>query len=289
MSKGIDCASRLTKETAARAKAAGFEFVGRYLVPKSYSKSLLKAEAEIICGAGLRLLTVWETSANRPLSGAEGGAYDGAAAKVCARDISMPERGIIYFAVDFEPTAAEMETVAAYIIAAAKAAAPYRIGVYGPYAVIEAARSWGVCAGYWQCVAWSYGLLSEARTVYQRVWQGGVEAVAAANQIGVPVDINECADMDAAGIWEIAAEPEIGDTSSGADAPPSPQGEGMPGAYPQGTGAPRPTDENIPDWARPTVAKLAASGALQGDGDGLNLSYDLMRTLVVLDRRGTLD
>lgn len=49
------------------------------------------------------------------------------------------------------------------------------------------------------------------------------------------------------------------------------------------------TLDKVPDWARPTVAKLVGKGVLQGDGHGLNLSYDLLRTMVVLDRLGKLD
>lgn len=45
---------------------------------------------------------------------------------------------------------------------------------------------------------------------------------------------------------------------------------------------------DTPKWARPTVEKLVKSGVLQGDGESLNLSYDLLRTLVILDRAGKL-
>lgn len=48
--------------------------------------------------------------------------------------------------------------------------------------------------------------------------------------------------------------------------------------------------ENVPDWAKESVKKAMDKGALQGDGDGnLNLSGDLTRTLVILDRLGKLD
>ena len=48
--------------------------------------------------------------------------------------------------------------------------------------------------------------------------------------------------------------------------------------------------ENVPEWAKPTVQKVMDKGALQGDDKGeLNLSYDLTRTLVILDRLGKLD
>ena len=49
------------------------------------------------------------------------------------------------------------------------------------------------------------------------------------------------------------------------------------------------TLDKVPGWARPTAAKLVDKGALRGDGQGLNLSYDLLRALVVLDRLGKLD
>lgn len=47
--------------------------------------------------------------------------------------------------------------------------------------------------------------------------------------------------------------------------------------------------ENVPDWAKPSVKKLIDKGVLQGDGASLNLSQDLVRTLVILDRLGILD
>lgn len=46
--------------------------------------------------------------------------------------------------------------------------------------------------------------------------------------------------------------------------------------------------EDVPDWAKPTVEKLVAAGVIKGDGEALNLSYDLCRSLVILDRLGKL-
>lgn len=47
--------------------------------------------------------------------------------------------------------------------------------------------------------------------------------------------------------------------------------------------------ENVPEWGRPTVEKLVRCGALKGDGDGLDLSYTLLRLLVINDRVGVYD
>ena len=49
------------------------------------------------------------------------------------------------------------------------------------------------------------------------------------------------------------------------------------------------TQADIPAWGSDTISKLVEAGALQGDGDGnLNVSQDMLRTLVVLDRLGKL-
>ena len=46
---------------------------------------------------------------------------------------------------------------------------------------------------------------------------------------------------------------------------------------------------NMPDWAKPTVKKLVDKNVLKGDGEGLNLTEDLMRMLVINDRIGIYD
>ncbi|MDR2182833.1 MAG: N-acetylmuramoyl-L-alanine amidase [Clostridiales bacterium] len=42
--------------------------------------------------------------------------------------------------------------------------------------------------------------------------------------------------------------------------------------------------EELPEWAKPTITGLVRSGYLRGDGGGLDLSMDMARILVVLDR-----
>lgn len=201
MVKGIDTATPLTAKTAAALRAAGYAFVGRYLVPATGTlkwKALTKAEAELITGAGLRLLTVWETTADRAKGGAAAGLIDGRKAKACAEAIGMPRSGAIYFAVDYDAGAKDMEAVAAYLIAAEQECRPYEAGVYGGYKVIEAAKAYFACTHFWQCVAWSYGKKSPALQVYQAQWDKQI--------CGVRVDVNECADMDKAGIWTYEEE-----------------------------------------------------------------------------------
>ena len=49
-------------------------------------------------------------------------------------------------------------------------------------------------------------------------------------------------------------------------------------------------DDNMPDWAKPTVTKLMNKGILQGDEEGkLNLDENMLRMLVINDRAGLYD
>ena len=48
-------------------------------------------------------------------------------------------------------------------------------------------------------------------------------------------------------------------------------------------------DKNMPEWARPTIQKLVDKGYLQGNENGLNLTDELLRMLVINDRAGLYD
>lgn len=48
-------------------------------------------------------------------------------------------------------------------------------------------------------------------------------------------------------------------------------------------------DENLPGWAYETVKKLCDRGFLKGDENGLGLTEDLLRILVINDRAGLYD
>ena len=49
-------------------------------------------------------------------------------------------------------------------------------------------------------------------------------------------------------------------------------------------------DDNMPDFAKPTITKLMSKGYIKGDSSGnLDLSYDMLRQLVILDRAGIFD
>ena len=49
-------------------------------------------------------------------------------------------------------------------------------------------------------------------------------------------------------------------------------------------------DDNMPEWAKPTVTKLMDKGYLKGDEEGkLNLDENMLRMLVINDRAGLYD
>lgn len=49
------------------------------------------------------------------------------------------------------------------------------------------------------------------------------------------------------------------------------------------------TIQEVPEWGKATVQKLMDKSVLQGEGDGLGLTYDLLRVLVINDRVGLYD
>jgi hypothetical protein len=182
MSKGIDCATPLTAVTATAFRTDGYAFVGRYLVPNGW-KAMSKEEAEIITAAGLQIISVFETTANRPLSGRDGGLNDGALALKLALDRGQPVGSTIYFAVDFDAIASQFHIIAEYIAAANEVTPGYNTGVYGSYAVVEEMGKRGVCSHFWQTYAWSRGKKSELMNIYQ--YQNDIVVN------GIGVDLNE--------------------------------------------------------------------------------------------------
>jgi len=184
--KGIDCSVPLTAQTAAALAAAGYRFACRYLVPERYAwKRLTRAEAEVITAAGMMIVSVFETSAGRPVGGAAAGSVDGAEALQEARLIGQPAGSAIYFAVDFDAHPVHYDAIEAYLRAAAAVVCPagYEIGVYGSCAVVDEMARRGVCRHFWQTYAWSRG----AKSPHANIWQYKNDQIVA----GHPVDLNE--------------------------------------------------------------------------------------------------
>ncbi|SHI21923.1 protein of unknown function [Sporobacter termitidis DSM 10068] len=194
MTKGIDCASRITSTIAADLVRSGYNFACRYIA--GTTKQMYAAEAQIISAAGLDILCVYETTADRPRGGAASGSADGAAAYKAVQALCMPATGIVYFAADFDARATDMNNIESYLRAARAQTGPYEVGIYGSYAVVEDMAARGACKGFWQTYAWSSGKLSAHAQVYQ--YKNGQTAA------GISVDLNEA--YGDAGMWSYREE-----------------------------------------------------------------------------------
>ena len=136
---GFDTALQMTRHAAAL-RQQGVDFVIRYYSHNS-AKNLTPEEARALAAADLRLGTVWESAGTHAgyFSRAQGQS-DGTAALALARAVGQPDGSSIYFAVDYDPTQADIDgPVADYFAGVASTlGAGYRIGVYGS----------GLCCGY---------------------------------------------------------------------------------------------------------------------------------------------
>lgn len=189
--KGIDFTTPLTTAKAKELKDNGIQFVCRYLVPERLkSKRITKAESEAITTAGMQIVSVYETTADRAKAGAEAGRIDGKAALYEAKLIGQPIGSAIYFAVDYDTK--DYDTIEAYLRNAFAELSGYAIGVYGSYYIVEEMMRRKACTHFWQTYAWSNKKVSKYNHVYQ--YQNGVKIC------GITCDLNEAATYE--GMWK---------------------------------------------------------------------------------------
>jgi hypothetical protein len=132
----------------------GFAFVCRYYSSDA-AKRLTAVEAEDYRHAGLAVVSVWEDSAGAAGEGYDIGVRDAKAAESQAKAAGQPDGSPIFFAVDFDMSAAQREYVVGYFRGACDILTRSRVGCYGGYAAVEATHSAGVADYRWQTLAWS--------------------------------------------------------------------------------------------------------------------------------------
>jgi hypothetical protein len=141
--------------TVAQIKNAGKGFVCRYLSGGG-SKDISKAELSNYVGGGIAVVLVWELGANRMNQGAAAGKAD--ATKANQQAIGLGAGTIpIYFAADWDASAAQQANINAYLDGAAGVIGRGRVGVYGSYYVVKRAFDAGKITFGWQTYAWSGG------------------------------------------------------------------------------------------------------------------------------------
>lgn len=168
--KGIDCATPVTTAIAKALADGGVKFICRYLVPDTPAykwKRLTRQEAETITAAGLMVVSIFETAANRPAGGAASGKADGLLALQEALAIGQPKGTAIYFAVDYDAQHKDYSAIEDYLRAAADVLCDYGVGVYGSHAVVEEMARRKASKYFWQTYAWSRGKRSSSANIYQ--------------------------------------------------------------------------------------------------------------------------
>lgn len=117
---------------ALAAKAEGVKWIARYL------HNLTVAEVKAILDAGIALVLIFETTAQRALLGAPAGADDARTALRQANALGAPQGVAIYATADFDETQAQDPPVTAYTRAFLTGLGGfYRLGFYGNGGVCE--------------------------------------------------------------------------------------------------------------------------------------------------------
>lgn len=103
VAKGCDTATKLNDVTIATLKNNGYEYVGRYLtkVEGMMDKDLTREEADKILAAGLKIIPIYQTTADvQSYFTAEQGKIDATKANEAALNLGIPAGSTIYYAVD---------------------------------------------------------------------------------------------------------------------------------------------------------------------------------------------
>ncbi|QLY32497.1 DUF1906 domain-containing protein [Nocardia huaxiensis] len=195
---GLDYAAG--RPAASAIRAAGYDFVVRYLSPGGPSlpgKLLTPAEADDLRAHGVSIVSNWETTAARMLDGYGAGVTDARAALAqvlrCGGRTDRP----IYFSADFDATPQQQQPINAYLDGAASVLGRANVGIYGGYWPISRALNAGIAQWAWQTVAWSGSNRDPRAQILQTGEQVYVD--------GVQCDVNETDKIDF-GQWDFEQE-----------------------------------------------------------------------------------
>lgn len=141
--RGFD-ADQDCSRVGALAVQRGCAFVCRYL------KNMSVAEAHALSRAGLKIVTIWETTAERALGGPAAGTADGKAAQTHALQNGQPRGSAIYATADFDVTPTQESSVYGYFSAfRAALGRDYKLGVYASGAICVGARGHAIADYTW--------------------------------------------------------------------------------------------------------------------------------------------
>lgn len=137
--------------------AQGKTFAIRYAGPGSSGKHMTKSEVTALAAAGLRIATICEGAVKDPLLGRQKGIDHARSARDMAMKAGMPADGVVFFAIDWDASKAELARCVPYFDGAASVLGFSRVGCYGGIRTVDWAANDGHAAKYWQTYAWSGG------------------------------------------------------------------------------------------------------------------------------------
>lgn len=154
-----------------RPDLAEFTGVMRYLnISPTGSKGLSLTEIADLQSKGKTIGLVWETSADAAKGGAATAADHVKRANAEADKMGAPQTAVIFYAVDFDATVAQVQD---YVLALGKTAGR-PVGVYGSYTITTWARTAGI-KWTWQTAAWSKSKIDPDANLYQRDFLDGYD------------------------------------------------------------------------------------------------------------------
>lgn len=198
MAKGFDYAFG-AHPSAAAIKAAGGSFVCRYISSfgpnDTNGKNLIASEAKNLLAGGIQIVVVAEEGANRMLGGHAAGVADAQHANGVVKALGMPTIPV-YFACDFDASAAQQAAIDSYLDGAASVLGRNRVGLYGGYWPCVRAAKAGKATYFWQTRAWSGsnvpGNKSDLGGFTRNLYQGAGMTLAGAS---VDIDTSFTADF----------------------------------------------------------------------------------------------
>lgn len=115
-----------------------------------YLKNLLPAEVKALSAAGIKIISIYESTAERALAGHDQGVSDGMAALNLAAALNQPAGSALCVTVDFDATAEQQDTVIAYIAGFKEGTqGQAKIMVYANGAICQAALDAGIADYAW--------------------------------------------------------------------------------------------------------------------------------------------
>lgn len=182
---GLDYAS--ARPSAAAIKAAGYDFVVRYLTvggPGLPGKLLTTTEFADLIANDVAIAFNFETTADRMLDGYAAGVADANTATSVVASLGVPpDRRIVYFSADFDASPAQQAEIDDYLRGAISVLGLGHVGAYGSFYVCKRCLDNQTATWAWQTAAWSGGNVEPRAHIFQRIGTVTVD--------GVDCDVNE--------------------------------------------------------------------------------------------------